>query len=142
MIKIPYDELGKMSFQQTVQKLANSPLRDPVVFQIKHMTKALREGFFAMREDYQANVEGMYAEKEGGKIVEPKEGTKAFELKLPFATKDEVAGDAKGALDAFGKKLFTLDRKKLDFEIVLKVNEWSPRELESLEPIINEPGEA
>lgn len=141
MIKIPYDDLGKMHFQQTVQKLANSPLRDPVAFRIKFITKGLREGFFAMRKEYQDNIEAKYAVKEEGKVTEPKEGSKAAEFSLPFHCEDTKAGDAKGALDAFGKKEFTLNQKKIPHDVLFRCNEWTPRELEALEFIVEEPGE-
>lgn len=142
MIRIPYDELGKMNFQQTIQKLANSPLRDPVAFHIKHVTKGLRDGFFKMREEYQKNIEEKYAVKVDGKITPPEAGTKASELNLPFNVKEGQEGDAKGALDAFGKTVFTLDKKKIGHEMLFKCNEWSPRELEALEFIVDEPGDA
>jgi hypothetical protein len=141
MIKIPYDELGKMNFQQAVQKLANSQCREPIVFRVKAVTKGLREGFFAMREDYQNNIEKLYALKEDGKITEAKEGSKAAEFKLPFHAADEVAADAKSAVDAFGKKIFTLEQKKIPYETILKMSDWSARELEALEPIVEEPGD-
>lgn len=139
MIRIPYDELGKMTFQQSVQKLANSTFKSPKAFAVKHITKALREGFFKMREDYQKNIEEKYAVKTDGKVTNPAEGTKAAELQLPFAVKEGTEGDAKGALDTFGKTIFTIDKKKLTSEVLFEVNEWSPRELEALEPIIEEP---
>lgn len=142
MIKIPYDKLGQMQFQQTVQKLANSLLRDPVAFQIKHITKGLRDGFFAMREEYQKDIEAKYAVKEDGKVIPPKEKSKAEELGLPFHVEDAMTGDVKGALDAFNKKEFKMNRNKIPFEVIFKCNEWSPRELEALEYIVQEPGDA
>lgn len=141
MIRIPYDELGKMNFQQTVQKLANSPLKDPVAFQIKHMTKALREGFFKMRDEYK-KLEEKFAVKVEGKIDAPKEGSKAAELALPFTVAEGQEADAKGALDAFGKTTLDIDRKKIPHEILFRCNEWTPRELEALEFIVDEPGDA
>ncbi len=141
MIRIPYDELGKLNFQQTVQKLANSPLKDPVAFQIKHMTKALREGFFAMREEYQKEIEDKFALKVEGKVDVAKDGSKAAELKLPFAVKEGTEGDVKGLLDTFSKKELKIDRKKIPHEVLFRCNEWTPRELEALEFIVDEPGD-
>lgn len=141
MIKIPYDELGKQNFQMAVQKLANSQLRDPVVFRIKHVTKSVREGFLKMRDEYK-KLEEKYAEKNEGKIVEPKEGSEARKCELPWHTPDEKAKQAKDDLDNFGKKLLTVNHKKIPFETLFKCNEWSPRELESLEPIVEEPGDS
>lgn len=142
MIQVPYSLLAQMHFQQAVQKLANSPLKDPVAFQIKHMTKALRDGYFAMKEEYQKTIESKYAEKEAGKIVPPKEGSKAAELELPFACEDAKTGDLKGALDAFYAQKLKVEKKKIPFEVMFRANEWTPRELETLEAIIEEPTDA
>lgn len=142
MIRIPYDELGKLNFQQTAQKLANSQLRDPIAFQIKFVTKALREGFFKMKDEYKKEIEAKYAQKnEAGQIIEATTG-KAEEFSLPFQCTDEQAGDAKGMLDEFNKRFLQIDRKKIPFEVIFQCSEWSPRELEALEYIVTEPGEA
>lgn len=141
MIKIPYDELGKLNFQQTIQKLANSTFKTPAAFQVKHMTKAIRDGFFKMRGDYQNDIEKKYAVKDAGKVQEPKEGSKAAELALPFHCEDAQAGDAKGALEEFNKTILTIDKKKISAEILFSVNEWTPRELEALEFIVEEPSD-
>ncbi len=142
MIRIPYDELGKLNIQQTVQKLANSQMKDPKAFQIKFMTKAMREGFFKMSDEYKKEIQEKFAKKnEKGQIMDPTEG-KALELKLPFQCEDGVADQAKAALDEFNKRELKIDRKKIPFEILFEVNEWSPRELESLEHIVTEPGDS
>jgi hypothetical protein len=141
MIKIPYDTLGKLNFQQTAQKLANAPMKTPAAFAIKSITKSLREGFFKMRDEYKDEIESKFAVKENGKVLPPKEGSKAEEMKLPFACKEGAEGDVKGALDAFNKRELKIDRKKIAFELLFEVQEWSPRELEDLEPIITEPGD-
>lgn len=142
MIKILYSELGLLNFQQTVQKLANSQLRDPVAFQIKFVTKGLREGFFKMKEEYKKEIEAKYAVKnETGQVVEATVG-KSLELNLPFQCNEEHVADAKGALDEFNKRTCQIDRKKIPFEIIFQCNEWSPRELEALEHIVTEPGDA
>ena len=137
MIKIPFDELGKMNFQQTVQKLANSQLKTPKAFAIKHLTKEVREGFFKMREMYMKEIQETYAVD--GKDSPPAEGTKSMELKLPFNCKPGMEGDAKGALDAFGKRELVINRRKLEGALLFECNEWSPRELESLEFLVEEP---
>lgn len=137
MIKIPYDELGKMSTQQTIQKLANSSFKTPQAFAVKHITKAIREGFFKMRDEYKKDISDKYCEKEEA----PPEGTKAAELKLPFTSKAGMETDCKQALDDFGKRIFTLNKKKLSSTILFEVNEWTPRELESLEFLVEEPAE-
>lgn len=139
MIKIAYDQLGLLNFQQSVQKLANSTFKTPAAFGVKTLTKAIREGFFKMREDYQREIESKYAVKEGGKVQTPKEGSKAAELSLPFHCEDAQAGDVKGALETFNKTLFTTDKKKISAELLFEVNEWTPRELEALEFIVEEP---
>lgn len=137
MIKIAYDELGKMNTQQSVQKLANSSFKTPQAFAVKHITKAVRDGFFTMRDEYKKLVSDKYMEKE----EMPAEGTKGAELKLPFVCKEGMEADCKQALDDFGKKEFQLKKKKISATLLFEVNEWTPRELEALEFLVDEPAE-
>ncbi len=134
MIKIPYEELGKQSFQQAVMKLANSTFKDPRAFAIKHFTKELREGFVQMRDTYKKDIEEKYLEKDEAKV-----NTKGAELNLPFNCKEGLEADCKGSLDSFGKNYITVERKKISAALLFEVNEWTPRELEALELIIDEP---
>jgi hypothetical protein len=91
-----------------------------------------------MREEYTKSVHEKYCLKEEA----PEAGTKGAELKLPFTAKEGTEADCKQALDDFGKSIFQLDRKKLSANILFEVNEWSPRELESLEFLVEEPTES
>lgn len=142
MIKTQYDHLGKLNTQQTIQKLANSTFKTPVAFQIKSITKAVRDGFFKMRDDYKKDIEEKYAAKNAeGKFEPPAHGSKSEELQLPFNCQAGLEGDAKGAIEAFNKTEFKLDRKKIKAEVLFEVNEWSPRELEALEFLVEEPTE-
>lgn len=134
MIKVQYDELGKLATQQAVQKLANSTFKTPAAFMVKSLTKAIRDGFFKMREEYKKDIEEKFLEKD-----EAADGAKSQEMQLPFKCKAGMEGDCKGLLEAFGKREFTLDRKKLSAEMLFEVNEWSPRELEALEFLVEEP---
>ena len=135
MIKVQYDELGKLATQQAVQKLANSSFKTPQAFAVKHVTKAIRDGFFKMREEYQKEVHEKYCAKE----ETPAPGTKAQLLQIPFVPKEGKEEECKLALDNFGKRILTLEKKKLSAELLFEVNEWSPRELESLEFLVDEP---
>jgi hypothetical protein len=139
MIRIAYDELGKMNFQQAVQKLANSQLRTPEAFLIKHLTKSMREGFFAMREAYVKEIQDKFAVT--GKEGAPEAGGKSAEMKLPFECKPGMEEEAKRALDGFGKKELVVDKRKIKADVLFQCNEWSPRELEVLEPILEEPAD-
>lgn len=141
MIRIPYNQLLLLNFQQTIQKLANSTFKTPKAFQVKAVTKGLRDGFFAAREEYKNEIESKYALLVEGKVQEPVEGTKSKELELPFTAKLGTEGDAKGALEAYHKKELKLDQRKISAELLFEVNEWSPRELEALEFIVSEPGD-
>lgn len=133
MIVTTYDELGKMQVQQAVQKLANSTFKTPQAFMVKHLTKAVRDGFFKMRDEYKTEIEEKFLEKD-----EKADKTKSEELKLPFTCKAGLEGDCKGLLDAFGKKEFKIDKKKISASLLFEVNEWSPRELEALEFLVDE----
>ncbi len=115
-------------------------MRTPKAFAIKHLTKEMREGFFAMREEYTKNISEKFAVKGKEGMAEP--GTKSAELKLPFTAQDGKEADAKGALDAFGKKTLDIKRPKINFALLFECNEWTPHELEVLEFFVDEPAEA
>lgn len=140
MIKITYDELGKINLQQAVQKLANCPMRTPQAFAIKHITKALREGFFKMRDEYMKDVRDVFAVK--GKEEAPEAGGKSAEMQLPFECQAGKEQEAKQALDAFGKRLLTISKNKISPETLFQCGEWSARELETLEFMVEEPVDA
>jgi len=137
MIKVPYDELGKMNTQRAVQKLANSSFKTPQAFAVKFLTKAAREGFFKMREEYEKDIVGKFAVK--GKEQAVDAGTKSEEMKLPFTCQDGKEDEAKAALDSFGKKELVINKPKISAEVLFEINEWSPMELESLEFFVQDP---
>lgn len=140
MIKTTFEHLGRLATQQAVQKLANSTFKTPAAFRVKAITKSVRDGFFKMRDDYKTQIEEKFAVKnEKGQFTPPDEGSKAAELGLPFKCKEGMEGDVKGALDTYNKTEFKLDQKKLSAEMLFEVNEWSPRELEALEFLVEEP---
>lgn len=141
MIQIKYEDLGKMGMQRSVQKLANSTFKDTAAFRAMYVTKALRDGFFKMREEYK-EIETKFAVKKDGKVDAPAEGSEAAKLELPFAVDTGKEAVVKAALDAFGKRTLDIKYKKIPAETIMACNEWSPLELEALEAIVEFPTES
>ena len=133
MITIKYSELGKISTQKVIQKLTNSTFKTPKAFTISHITKTIRQGFFDMREEYVKDIESKYLNKDATDTTPTGD--------LPFSCKAGMESDCKGALDAFGNKTLTINRKKIDGALLFECNDWTPQELEALEFLVEEPAQ-
>lgn len=138
MIKLKYDDFGRASFQQAVQKLKHSPMKTVQAFSIKHMVKDIEAGLKKLQFECSEEIFKKYAVG-GEKTVPPVAGGKSLELQLPFEATSGMEADAKQALDDFGNRTIELNRKKLNPGILFECNEWTPRELEALESIVDEP---
>lgn len=64
---------------------------------------------------------------------------KSLELELPCQVKDGEEEAAKAAFDSFGDRVLEIGGKKISPEVLFECNQWSPRELQALEPIVAEP---
>jgi hypothetical protein len=130
-----------MSFQEAMMKLANSEFRDIQGFRAKRVGKAIKDGFFKMREEYTKEIQNAFAQKgEDGQVLPPTSG-KSLELKLPFQAIEGKEDEVKALLDGFGKRVLEVKEKKLKAETLFTVNSWTPRELEALEHVYEEPAE-
>jgi len=135
MIKVPYNQLLSMQTSQAVQKLANAPFKSPKqAYMVKFITKSIREGYFKAKKELDDLNEKYKASNDA-----PAEGTEAQKLGLPFALKEGInAEEAKKAYDGFGERVCQIQKNKIKPDELFEVGEWTPRELEALEFLVDE----
>lgn len=126
MIKMRYSELSKVAFLQAVQKLANSPLKTPKAFKIKHIIDAIQRERDTVAGKYQKQILDAY-EKKGGEVKD-----------LGFACIPGKEEEAKKALEEFGSQTFEIKQTKIDGNLLFEVNSWTVAELTAMEPIVSE----
>lgn len=139
MITIRYKDLGAAGFQHTIHKLRQTPMRSPAAFGIKNLVKQIDAGLLKFQEQAKELFQ-VYSVT--GKAPEPNEPAptgKSFELQLPCQVHDGKEEEAAKAFEDFGERRFELKGKKLSAELLFESAAWSPRELEALEPIVEEP---
>lgn len=132
MIKMRYEELSKVQFLQSVQKLASIPMKNPSVVKIMHIVKHLEKHRNEMRSKFEEDIVKKYAK--GGTAIEQPKGL-SLELHLPFDALEGKENEALEMVEAFGKREFTIPMKKLTVEQLLDAGEWTAQELIALEPI-------
>lgn len=136
MIKMRYEELKESPFQQAIQKLASMPMKTPEAFRVKHIIQGLQKNLEDMQKKVKSDILAPYAK--GGAESRLPPGPKSQEFQLFFEAIEGKEEEAKKALDAFGKREFTLSFKKIRGDFLLSVGEWSVAELIALEPIVSD----
>lgn len=139
LITIRYKDLGAAGFQHTIHKLRQTPMRSPAAFGIKGLIKQIEQGLLKFQEQAKELFQEYAVTGKAPEPNEPAPTGKSFELKLPCQVKDGKEEEAKKAFDAFGERPLELKGRKLSPELLFESNSWSPRELEALEPILEEP---
>lgn len=134
MIKMSYEKLSNVNFQQAVQKLLNKPMKTPSAFQILHIGKALQAKNDEMRHKFSSEI----VEKYSNKDHKPVEGevSKSMKMEIPFEAVQGKEEEAVKAIEDFGKTIFEIPIKKISSETLFSVGEWSPVELQFLEPLV------
>jgi hypothetical protein len=132
MIKICYKELSQVNFQRAWGKLMNVPMKTPEAFRIKHIGKDLQVYSKEMQEDYKK----LLKEYAKGGVQTPPVTDLCESLGLPFEAEDGKAESAKAALDKFGNIECHINQKPLTGEFLLSVSDWTPLELQALEPVL------
>lgn len=137
MIKITHEQFGTGALQMAMQKLKNSPMKSPAAFRIVHVLKRYETKLKEFREILNKEVFEPFSVGGIKEQTPPKGKSKA--LDLPFQVIEGKEEAAKNFLEEFGKKVIEIDCKKIPFNVLFEVAEWSPRELEVLEPFVEQP---
>ncbi len=135
MIKMSYDQLSNGHFQQSVQKLSASPMKNPGAFRVKHVIQGLQKALENMGERFRQDVLAKFAK--GGADAGMVQGPNG----LPFLPVEGLEEQAQLAYQNFGKTTFELPLKKLSAETLFSLNSWTAAELIALEPLFDEPVE-
>lgn len=85
-----------------------------------------------MRHSFQKDVVKVFRQD----TKEFSKDSKSLQMGLPFEAISGKEQEAKDAIDAFGKTQFELPMKKISSELLFSVGEWTPIELQHLEPIL------
>lgn len=135
MIKMSYEQLSNTQFQMAMQKLMNRPMKTPEAFRVMHIGKALQAQNEVMRTQFKTDIMGSYSK--GGVTGELPTGLSA-QLNLPFDALEGKENDAHEAVKGFGKREFTLSFAPITSEFLFSVGEWTPVELQALQPVLIE----
>ena len=114
-------------------------MKTPEAFKVMHIGKAMQAENLKMRELFRTKIMAEYAQ--GGEAGSDPQG-ESIKLKLPFNALVGKEVEAEEAIKNFGKREFTIPFKKITAEFLFSVGEWSPVELQSLEPLVAELGVA
>ncbi len=139
MITIRYKDLGAAGFQHTIHKLRQTPMRSPAAFGIKGLVKQIDAGLLKFQDQAKELFQVFAVTGKAPEPGEPAPTGKSFELKLPCQVKDGKEEEANKAFEAFGERKLELKGRKISAELLFESASWSPRELEALEPIVEEP---
>lgn len=136
MIKMSYEQLSSMNFQRAIQKLMNTPMKSPEAFKIKHIGKALQKHQTEMTEKFRKQILSQYAK--GGEESKEPVSEVAQKAGIPFEPLEGKLEEAKSAIENFGKQEFTVPHNKITGQYLISCAEWSPVELQFLEPVVSE----
>lgn len=134
MIRLNYQQLSQINFQRAWTKLMNVPMKTPEAFRIKHIGKDLQEYSKQMQDDYK----GLLKEYAQGGNQTPPVSDLCESLGLPFEAAEGMAEKAKEAIDRFGKIECHIGHKPITGDFLLSVAEWTPAELQALEPVLSD----
>lgn len=124
-----------MNLQMAMQKLMNRPMKTPEAFRVMHIGKAMQGELLKMRELFKTSVMAPYSK--GGTEGSTPTG-KSLELSLPFDALEGKEKDAEIAVKSFGKREFSIPQRKISSDFLFSAGEWTPVELQFLEPLVTE----
>jgi hypothetical protein len=114
-------------------------MRSPAAFGIKGLVKQIDAGLLKFQDQAKELFQVFAVTGKAPEPSEPAPTGKSLELKLPCQVKDGKEEEAHKAFEAFGERKLELKGRKISAELLFESASWSPRELEALEPIVEEP---
>lgn len=136
MIKMSYEQLSSMNFQRAMSKLMNTPMKSPEAFKIKHIGKALQKNQTEMTEKFKKEIIAVFAK--GGEETKEPVSEVAQKAGIPFEPLEGKLEATKEAIEQFGKREFTIPQNKITAQYLISCAEWTPVELQFLEPVVSE----
>jgi len=130
-----YEQLSNTNLQMAMQKLMNRPMQNPEAFKVMHIGKAMQKEMEKMRELFKSSIMAEYSQ--GGEAGAIPTGD-SLKLNLPFNALVGKEAEAEKAVKDFGKREFTIPFKKITAQFLFSVGEWSPVELQFLDPVVAE----
>lgn len=128
-----YEQLSSTHLQMAMQKLMNRPMKSPEAFKVMYIGKAMQAENEKMRSLFKSKILGEFSK--GGEAGTEPTGL-SLKLNLPFDALEGKEEEAKQAIEAFGKREFTIPYGKISLDFLFSAGEWTPVELQFLEPLL------